>query len=90
MKAFSLNLSSKKLLSKKEQEKQKQAEEEAAAALAYDDYVKAFDQPVTSSKMFVKGDSSGGAGGTCPYSPVCHSFWLNLKLMLLDKHIVLS
>lgn len=69
MKAFSLSMSGKKVLSKKDQEKQKQAEEEAAAALAYDDFVKTFDEPsIASSKMFVKEASSGGTGGTCPSS----------------------
>ena len=79
MKAFTLNMSGKKLLSKKDQEKQKQAEDEAAAALAYDDFVKTFDQPVASSKMFVKEDAAGGggAGGTCP-SP--------LSLLLVESH----
>lgn len=63
MKAFSL--SAKKLVSKKDQEKQKQAEEEAAAALAYEDFVRTFDQP--EAKVFVKAESSdSGTGGTCP------------------------
>lgn len=69
---FSLNASAKKLVSKKEQEKQKQAEEEAAAALAYEDFVKTFDQP--EAKVFVKGgdSSDSGTGGTCPHD-ACQS-----------------
>ena len=87
MKAFSLNSSGKKLLSRKEQEKQKQAEEEAAAALAYDDFVKAFEQPTAASKVFVKestaspSSSGSGTGGTSPspcLSPILSWFrWIS-------------